>query len=1785
VSCVSVCFSTFAAYSIDSIVSIINQDIDGLLDTIDNKKVTSGNDTLTITKDTYMGSWYSLTKAYWSYVTGTAGISKQNALAAANDVTDAVESSSAALDAYKRSGNGAYAEIIKQFAFGETDATATYATQKTFRITVADGYDVLAWDDIAELTADTDREYYNLAVAVTTVSDGSSYVISDSEITNDQKVSHQAALDAIAAVLNDLSGDFDYYKQNNPVLAGEGTAEAQEKAYNDFSAFTIIGGLDADCTVEDVWAHYFPESAGWMNYQDAYNQYATLINDPVLIAAKDQFYADFMAILEKDLTGKHALLTDGTAGTGDETIRSIYDQFLAKYIEFTDDSNYATYLALLKNDMLDADTSKWDNIEAKTEELEKNLSLAYAAYYADLLIDMINYYDKTDADGNRLVPTYNRDDEADVAAWVDGSDGRIAKATQYALDAAALIADINEYVYDVNEHYFYYHLKDVSNKDNLTENNPGSAYVHYPTTPVGCTDAAHTNADGTTVATENIKLNTANLEILEDKLYAVNQDLEAGELFDLKAQLDSTMKSTLFKGFTFAKLQKYFNDFRMDYERLIAASKDPATKVVFELAFGTEKDENGEYKGLADYKAHLFNITDWAAERFYNQLKTIEKYYNGDYIGSSSTTNDTKGVTFYNYEAIIQAWNYATDRASKTSVGTLAWLASSSVKKYFDPTDSKWSQSSLEALYKTINDYVSEAISYQSGVNILREDSAGSKRADQNILDHLFDTTYVDGKYGWKTAINNLDWRIVSDFVNNTVELVDSNDNKVTKTESELKGLLGDVVDQLDALITSDDLGIVLDTLMGESVSGGLGTWTFAYSYTNAKGETISRAKGDAIDNVTELVIHMVYKLLYGGTLQNLLFGLYRTIGEMLIPLIGSEMSKANSMLDGERNGELVASAICGTLPLESYMFLPRGTVTGACGVNDNDYSTDRWHNFFDGSWKAPDGSSYSYPKIVEFLKKDEQFRGQKVSSGVTIIVGFNCGLSSWENWTTADWDETYWGSGGTDVIDSHVDLYKSLTAASCGLLYILRALFMGNDFSIPADVGISLGAELQTASIGFASIYDELIIPLFIALGISNYTSFADMDTKTSGLKTCTKAADEGTDAANVRGQMECGYYIWEGILEPILNWLDTKVAQHPVSTILEILPNLLTMIEYNQLLPKLEKVGLRLYINKIIVSLFNIDLINGPLLSDFTGSGLLNLGDMLGFNINELSSLSGALGALLGLTRTTTAPTYSDESADSYIGNYLVRQWKDADGNTQTTTSSTATPKAVYYNGYYYKTTMLSQTMYGLLGTAYIDFLNFNTKGVGKFSLDLPVNRLIAQASRNTLVYWNGSSTQTGLMKYSFSGRSGTVTGYHIVPDKGAFLLTLLRWVMDDGLLTQITPLIAPLLGGSIQVSGLYTGEITTLYRNDYEPTEATASDLPAYHYFNPLTGRVYRVTGTKVVQNTAGEDVTYYTVTQITSGAEATNTKLPETLLDTLGGALGGLGDYTAGILIALLNPYLVNYNNYTDAIKWGINNNNTTRYDISQYFSGTTTVNGTTMYKSNFKVNDYLSEYLVLSADLAEKIGVSEADFFTIDPTGSGASTYLAKLSTKDQENWKALYTYASKYNAAGYEWGEAYDIAQADLAVDNVSKIIDGIVPLLMELLGPMLEDLLPGITAGVKDATSLADLINKILLTPTIFDFLMNMLFGSETEDGLIDSLLGGLGTTLDKILTLAKRLNIDLTPAGFYRALYGYEATVGDYSSGSFSTSFYAYDEYLAGWLEYCADTFNNGTVSTATV
>ena len=100
VSCVSVCFSTFAVYSIDSIVSIINQDIDGLLDTIDNKKVTSGNDTLTIAKDTYMGSWYSLTKAYWSYVKGTAGISKQNALAAANDVTDAVENSSAALAEY-----------------------------------------------------------------------------------------------------------------------------------------------------------------------------------------------------------------------------------------------------------------------------------------------------------------------------------------------------------------------------------------------------------------------------------------------------------------------------------------------------------------------------------------------------------------------------------------------------------------------------------------------------------------------------------------------------------------------------------------------------------------------------------------------------------------------------------------------------------------------------------------------------------------------------------------------------------------------------------------------------------------------------------------------------------------------------------------------------------------------------------------------------------------------------------------------------------------------------------------------------------------------------------------------------------------------------------------------------------------------------------------------------------------------------------------------------------------------------------------------------------------------------------------------------------------------------------------------------------------------------------------------------------------------------------------------------------------------------------------------------
>ncbi|MGN1118261.1 MAG: hypothetical protein ACI4RU_06575, partial [Acutalibacteraceae bacterium] len=1133
VSCVSVCFSTFAAYTIDSIVSIINQDIDGLLDTIDNGKVTAGSDTLTITKDTYMGSWYSLTKAYWSYVTATAGISKQNALAAANDVTDAVENSSAALAAYKRSGNGAYAEIIKQFAFGETDETATYATQKTFRITVADGYDVLAWDDIAELTADTDREYYNLAVAVTTVSDGSSYVISDSEITNDQKVSHQAALDAIAAVLNDLSGDFDYFKQNNPVLAGQGTAESQEKAYNDFSAFTIIGGLDADCTVKDVWAHYFPESAGWMNYQDAYNQYATLINDPVLIAAKDQYYADFMAILEKDLTGKYALLTDGTAGTGDETIRSIYDQFLAKYVEFTDDSNYATYLALLKSDMLDADTSKWDNIEAKTEELEKNLSLAYAAYYADLLVDMINYYDKTDADGNRLVPTYDRDDDADVAAWVDGSDGRIAKATQYALDAAALIADINEYVYDVNEHYFYYHLKDVSNKDNLTENNPGSAYVHYPTTPVGCstTPPAHTNADGTTVATENIKLNTANVEILQSKLNAVNQDLEAGELFDLKAQLDSTMKTTLFKGFTFAKLQTYFNDFRMNYERLIAASKDPATKVVFELAFGAEKDENGEYKGLADYKAHLFNITDWAAERFYNQLKTIEKYYNGDYIGSSSTTNDAKGITFYNYEAIIQAWNYATDKASKTSVGTLAWLASSSVKKYFDPTDSKWSQSSLEALYKTINDYVSEAITYQSGVNILREDSAGSKRADQNILDHLFDTTLAGGVYGWQTAINNLDWRIVSDFVNNTVELVDSNDNKVTKTESQLKSLLGNAVDQLDALITSDDLGIVLDTLMGESVSGGLGTWTIPYSYTNAKGEKITRAEGDPIDNITELLIHIVYKLLYSGTLQTMIFGLYKTLGD-LAPMLDGVIA---DFAENTNGGYLIFNAINGTIPTMPHMFVEQN--------GGNDYYSARWANFFNGYWTTNDlnysnmiaadktndttAAKFSYPKIWNYMYNKYKApsgsgAGTLGTTGASIkyvfTFNFNPYVSTWGDFDTSNWvEDEYWGH-----ITSHYQFYKSMTAAGCGLGYILYALLSGDTAKIPAAVGI-LDAKiyLKTAEAGYASFYDTLIIPLFIALGISDYTPYATLKSKVSALNNFTSSTNEGNRAANVKSEV----------------------------------------------------------------------------------------------------------------------------------------------------------------------------------------------------------------------------------------------------------------------------------------------------------------------------------------------------------------------------------------------------------------------------------------------------------------------------------------------------------------------------------------------------------------------------------------------------------------------------------------------------------------------------------------
>ena len=137
-------------------------------------------------------------------------------------------------------------------------------------------------------------------------------------------------------------------------------------------------------------------------------------------------------------------------------------------------------------------------------------------------------------------------------------------------------------------------------------------------------------------------------------------------------------------------------------------------------------------------------------------------------------------------------------------------------------------------------------------------------------------------------------------------------------------------------------------------------------------------------------------------------------------------------------------------------------------------------------------------------------------------------------------------------------------------------------------------------------------------------------------------------SDTVSITGY---GVDLWTHLLDPIMGWLENEVFVHPVETILEVLPNLLAAIEYNQILPKIQELTIKLGV-KIVFNLGPFDL---NFYDMFLGS-LLNSIGIIG--ALQGSSTRGAVNSLLDLlfkgTRTQTGPADTYNYSEIHVIDY---------------------------------------------------------------------------------------------------------------------------------------------------------------------------------------------------------------------------------------------------------------------------------------------------------------------------------------------------------------------------------------------------------------------------------------------------------------------------------------------------------------------------------------------------
>ena len=521
----------------------------------------------------------------------------------------------------------------------------------------------------------------------------------------------------------------------------------------------------------------------------------------------------------------------------------------------------------------------------------------------------------------------------------------------------------------------------------------------------------------------------------------------------------------------------------------------------------------------------------WSMFRQYDDSGTVAQYYNAGYVlDKGKTTTDYTRMELTSLEGSLS--NYFATYLGNAANGKpmLATLTN---------------QNLLNVHYETITAYYDtfSKLSNEAAIAVFGQ----AAYSYINLVTQLTPiVNYASDAHNPKYWPKHTYSKYTDDYGNNVVYQVDA-DN------------LTSIVHTIDGLLKSDEVGSILK-LFFDFTDPKYENMAYYHTAQNAKTaqDMLKIVIADFVyqDSIINMLLELVYPMV-ASLLDDLITDQF--IEETLGGLVdGIDLG---GLIDGVVNqGEGWQATIYAALASIGVTLTPAGL---AYVWNKYGYLNDSY------------GYTTTFPQFRAMHDHLKAAKGGITSSGLHntgdyYAIGSEHDGYSGDRWKDVDFSKMVWGINGDQT-----KFLKALDAVLAPLAPLLGVLFGDGDCSIAVAnvLATKLTLILNDGDITH-NYYNTILLPLFEMLGIPNLLSGSAFESRAQAI---TKDTDRNPNTISA--------FLNDGLLNPILGWVNNVLLADPIGTILNLLPNLSYYLTSGAVMSSLKNLQVPIKISHAIV------------------------------------------------------------------------------------------------------------------------------------------------------------------------------------------------------------------------------------------------------------------------------------------------------------------------------------------------------------------------------------------------------------------------------------------------------------------------------------------------------------------------------------------------------------------------------------------------------------------------